>query len=227
MTHKLLNEKGFTLAELMVSVLLVALLGYGFAMAMLQFVISYQETRDFILLQQDMMAVMNIIRKGHAIDGIHNNSYNNYPIVGLLTAQRVSFSYSRDSITMSPVRGNDALNRQWVRVRLEPNTGQVITDYQFGAQSKYGVVVFPTIKERVNRENRYRITKLEFVNLTPSLEQPQLIRIIMEGQVRYRERGRTNRRRLMTVEQDQQMNVRKVAYETTVYVGNADKYEEE
>ena len=225
MKLKILNEKGFTLAELMISVFLVALLGYGFAMAMLQFVIGFQETRDFILLQQDMIAVMNIIRKGHAIEGVHDNAYNNYPIVGLLTAQRVSFSYSRDSITMSPVRGEETLNRQWVRVRLEPNTGRVITDYQFGAQSKYGVIVFPTVKERINRENRYRITRLEFVNLTPGLEQPQLVRVIMEGQVRFRERGRTNRRRLMTVEQDQQMNVRRVIYETTVYVGNADKYE--
>jgi prepilin-type N-terminal cleavage/methylation domain-containing protein len=227
MNKKIFNQKGFTLAELMVATILVSLLTYGFALAMLQFVIAYQENRDLILLQQDMMYVMNHVRQGVVIDGIHNNEYNDFPLLGLQTAQRISINHTNNALTMSPVRGSDALTRMWSRIRHEQHTGRVLFDYQFHSQSKFGEVIFPSTRTRHGQESRFRMTNLQFTDITPGPRQlqPQLVMVKMEGQVRFRERGRINPRRLMTVEQDQQMNIRRIEFETVVYVGNADKFD--
>jgi len=222
---KSLDERGFTLAELVVATMLVTLLAYGFAMGMLQFVIGYQETRDFIQLQRDMLAVVNTARRGFAIRGVHDSPYLDAPLVGLLTAQKVSVNHNRDTITISPVGGDDPINRIWARLRHNINTGEVLYDYQFGSVSRFGLVLFPTVKDRIGRVNRYRITRLEFNNPYPEYEQPQLISIIIEGSVRYRQRGRIDRRRLLTEEQDQKLNVRSVRFDSIIYVGNADKFD--
>jgi hypothetical protein len=211
----------------MVETMLVSLLTYGFAMAMLQFVIAYQENRDIIQLQRDMLFVMENIRHGLHIEGVHTNPYNDYPLIGLQTAQRVSINHLQNSITMSPIRGSDPMTRMWVRVKHEPNTGRVLMDFQFINQTKLGVVIFPSSQAQIGRESRFRMTRLQFTNETPGEEQPQLIRVRMEGQVRFRQRGRINPRRLMTVEQDQKMNIRRIVFETYVYVGNSNKFEDQ
>jgi prepilin-type N-terminal cleavage/methylation domain-containing protein len=225
MIKKIFNQKGFTLSELMAATVLVSLLTYGFAMAMLQFVIAFQENRDLVILQQDMLHVMNHVRQGLIIDGVHNNVHNDYPILGLTTAQRVSINHQNNAITMSPVGGSDALTRMWSRIRHDQNTGIVLFDYQFRSQSRFGEVIFPSTRTRQTRDNRFRMTNLQFTDITPGPQQPlpRLIRVSMEGQVRFRERGRINPRRLQTVEQDQKMNIRRIAFETIVYVGNSDK----
>ncbi|MCL1827129.1 MAG: prepilin-type N-terminal cleavage/methylation domain-containing protein [Candidatus Cloacimonetes bacterium] len=225
MRSSMFNQRGFSLAELMLSTVLMSLLAYGFALAMLQFVIGFQETRDYISLQKDMLNVMNLIRQGTPIDGIHTSLWSDHPLIGLLTAQKVTFSYNNDAMTMSPVRGSDPLNRMWVRIKHERNTGRVLMDYQFQNLSKFNEVIFPTDKEKIGRDNRFRITRLDFTNLTPHLEQPDLISIYMVGEVRYRVRGRISKNKLMSQEDDLQMNVQRLILQTTVFVSNADKFD--
>jgi prepilin-type N-terminal cleavage/methylation domain-containing protein len=224
MRFKLFNERGFTLTELLAATILVSLLAVGFATAMLQFVIGYQESRDFYRLQQDMLKVMDAIRHGYFVRGIHTQTYMQYPLIGLLTAQQVTISYLGDTITMFPVESGLGIGRQqWVRIKRDNATGQVLLDYQYLNQSGANIVIFPSVKAKAGRENKFRMTNLRFTNLTPGEEMTKLIRVTMEGQVRHRIRNRSINGRLQSQVLDQQLNIRKVAFETTVFIGNADK----
>lgn len=209
---KLKNEHGFTLPELLIGVFLVALLAYGFAMAMLQFVIGYQETRDYLKLQQEMLYVVDAIRHGYVKQGLNINQ----PLIGLLTAQKVSFNVEGSSITMVPVDGDFGL-RYWARVHKDQN-GRVLLSAQYGYQHLSNLVIFPSSEERIGRENKFQITELKFENLTPSQPHPYLVRFTVTGRVRFRERSRRQ-----TQADDLRLNIKYAQFESTVYVGNADK----
>ena len=210
------DEKGFTLTELIGSIFLIGLLGYGFTLAMLQFVIGYQETRDYLYLQQQMLNVFDKIRHGHVIDGINHDQ----PLIGLLTAQQVSFNYERNSIEKIPVDGDTGFSaRHWVRVFHNPITGHIHITGQYGFQVIQGTPrIFPSNDERIGREFKFQITELRFEDLTEHLETPQLVNIRMTGRVRFRAQGARQR-----PEEDLRRNVRYVQFENTVYIGNADK----
>jgi len=207
------NTYGFTLTELMATAILASILALGFATAMYQYVLSYQESRDFIKLQQDMIAAFDAMRHGY----VRRNLNLDQPLIGLLSAQTISFGPDGQSITIIPLDGGSG-SRYFARFSRYARDGSIMLNAQYGHFTGNNIVVFPSKPERVGREAKYQITRLFFEDLTPNLDKSHLIRISMTGRVRFRERGRRQ-----TQLEDLQYNIRYVQFETTVFLGNADK----
>ena len=207
------NERGFTLTELIASIFLIGLLGYGFVMAMLQFVIGYQETRDYLALQHQMLNVFDIIRHGYVKEGLNTEQ----ALIGLLTAQEVVLSHAGNDITKIPVGGNLGV-RHWARITHDSNSGQMFITAQYGYQHLARERIFPAPGrvDMIGRENKFMITELRFENLTPDLDSARLVNIQMTGRVRFREMGRGQDRA-----EDLRRNVRFVKFENTVFLGNS------
>jgi len=219
-----MNNHGFTLPEMIAAIFLFSLLAYGFTLGMLQFVLNYQETRDFIQLQNDMLNVIQTVKHGYFAKGIHDNVSLETPLVGLLTAQRVSIPNLNEQITIYPIEWDRyGVDRYWSRIRLDQNSGKVFLDGQFATQYVYNKQLFPTQNEKAGRDQRFRVTKLEFQDLTSESDVSRLVNIVIEGEVRYRTRGFNAKNKLQSLDDDRKMNVRKVVFENTVYLGNSDK----
>jgi prepilin-type N-terminal cleavage/methylation domain-containing protein len=216
------NEKGFTLPELLVGIVLVSLLAYGFAMAMLQFLVGYQETRDYMSLQQQMLNLVDYIRHGYVVEGVNHNQ----PLIGLMTAQVVTIGDGGGAIRMEPVDGHIGF-RHWARIHHESGSGHVYITAQYGLHHINRTRIFPQGRvEHVGRDNKFEITDLQFYNESRfDEENPHLVRFVMTGRVRHRRRGRALLRsnQVQSIEEDLKQNVRFVQFENTVFIGNADK----
>jgi len=209
---KLKNSFGFTLIELLATAILATILSIGFATAMYQYVLSFQESKDYIKLQQDMIDTINFIRHGY----IKRNLNLTEAMIGLLSAQDVKISLDGQTITIIPLDGRGS-SRYYARFSRNRN-GTILLTAQHGHVIGNNIMVFPSKLEYVGREAKYQITRLSFENLTPDLEKMRLVKISMTGRVRFRERGRRQ-----TQLEDLQNNIRYAQFETTVFIGNADK----
>jgi len=210
---RLPDNNGFTLTELLASVVLVGLLAIGFATAMYEFALGFQETREYLQLQREMLAAFDAMRHGY----VKQNLNLNEPLIGLLSAKKITIGNDQQSITIVPIDG-DVGSRYYARFSRNGRDGTLMLNAQYGHYIGNNIQVLPLKKELVGRENKYQITQLRFENLTPGLEFSQLIRITMTGKVRFRERSRRQ-----TQSEDIRLNVRYAQFETIVFIGNADK----
>jgi len=210
---RLRGSEGFTLTELLASVVLVGVLAYGFATAMYEFVIGFQETREFMQLQQEMLATFDALRHGY----VRENLNLTQPLIGLLSAKKITIGTDGQTITIVPIDG-DVGSRFYARFSRNARDGTIMLNAQYGHYIGNNIQVFPRKKELIGRESKYQISQLRFENLTPDEEFMRLIRITMTGRVRFRERGRRQ-----TQAEDIRLNVRYAQFETMVFIGNADK----
>jgi len=207
------NHYGFTLVELMAATMIASVLALGFCAAMYQFVLGYQETRDFIRLQQDMVASFDAMRHGFVKRYLNLDQ----PLIGLLSAQSITISPDGQAITILPLDGRTG-SRYFARFSRYSRDGSIMLNAQYGHFTGNNIVVFPTTQEYIGRTAKYQITQLVFQDLTPNLDKCRLLRISMTGRVRFRERGRRQSQL-----EDLQLNTRYAQFETTVFLGNADK----
>jgi len=211
---RLRDSYGFTLTELLASVVLVGILALGFAMAMFEFTIGFQETREYLQLQREMLAAFDAMRHGYVKDTLNLTQ----PLIGLLSAKKTTISTDGQSITIIPIDGDVGGSRFYARFSRNGRDGTLLLNAQYGHNIGNNLQVFPQKKDLIGRENKYQITQLRFENLTPGLEFSQLIRITMTGRVRFRERSSRQ-----TQTDDIRLNVRYAQFETIVFIGNADK----
>ncbi len=209
------SEKGFTLVELIAGIFLVSVLALGFYIAMTQFLLTYQETREFLILQRELFTVVNQIRHGYVDDrGINVNQ----PLIGLLTAQKIEIGRVGEYIKMVPVDG-DYGAPSWAKYHVDRDGRLLITaryGYEGGLSNK---VLFPSSKQKIGRDFKYRITDIRFEDLTKDIAPTTfLVKVYIQGMVRFREKSKGQ-----SDEDDKLVNTRYVEYETTVFVGNADK----
>jgi hypothetical protein len=197
--------------ELMASMALVGLIALGFCLAMYQFILGYNETRDYIQLQNEMLHVVEVLRHGYIKSGLTAE----FPLVGLLTAQHVDISRDLSSITITPMDG-DVGQRFFTRVSREANTGKIMLNGLYGFQYGTNIQLFPSRNQLIGREQKFQITELRFDNLTPSLDSPALIRYSITGMVRHRPRGPRQ-----TSEDDLRQNVKYARFESTVFISNS------
>jgi prepilin-type N-terminal cleavage/methylation domain-containing protein len=212
---KNMNQRGFTLTEVIAAVVLVGLLGYGFAMAMLQFVTSYQETRDYIQLQQEMVNTINTIRNGYIPPRVDT------PLFGLLTANEVVINRESNSIRVLPLDSDFAIP-QWATYSLDPREGSIKVSGMFRVRSINNERIFPSRILKVGNQNKFQITKLEFIDMFPDEEIKTLIKFTITGSVRFRQA-----RRGQTSDEDLRQNVRFATFEVVTYLGNSDKQDED
>jgi hypothetical protein len=223
---KINNDRGFSLTDLLSGAILISLIGLGFSLAMLQYLIGYQETRDYVSLQNRMLYVFDVLRHGYVNE--QNSRMTDPILIGLLTAQNVD-TRQPNQIRISPVDGDVSSPRRWSIVGLNTTTGEVFVTAQWGhLHTRGNERIFPSRSHPVNesvdrlaRANKYQITELTFTQVSPFL-----VHIKMTGRVRFRERRmRTGMgfRRPQSVEDDLRLNVRYAQFETTVFLGNADK----
>jgi hypothetical protein len=211
------NEKGFSLPELIASLPLVALVFIVIAIAVISFITTYEETRLYAQLQQELFETIETIRHGYAMAGVTDEE----GLIGLLTARQVDIGYANNSIKIIPIVPGEALgdDNYWVRYHVD-NDGRLILNAQYGLQYINNRVIFPQSDEKIGNQYKFRITNRNdvFVDKTPlGSDETFLVGIRLQGEVRFRERGRNQ-----SLEEDRLQNTKTIEYNTQVFLGNKD-----
>jgi prepilin-type N-terminal cleavage/methylation domain-containing protein len=209
---KISNYRGFTLTEVIAAVALVGLLGYGFTMAMLQFVTSYQETRDYIQLQQEMIETINIVRHGYI-----TSRSSEVPLFGLLTAHKVTFNTERNSVRVAPLDA-DFVIPQWATYFHNTRDGTIRVSGMFRVTPKRNEIIFPRKIVMVGNESKFQIVHFEFEDVTEYGVFTSLVKLTITGRVRFRQA-----RRGQSGLEDARQNVRYATFEVITFLGNSDK----
>ncbi|MCK9330714.1 MAG: prepilin-type N-terminal cleavage/methylation domain-containing protein [Candidatus Cloacimonetes bacterium] len=209
------NENGFTLVEVISSVVLVTVLALGFFIALTHFVTSYQETKDFLTLQEELLKVVNQIRHGYIDSRVANIDR---PLIGLMTAQSVKLGRIGEYIEIIPVDG-DYGARSWAKYHVDRD-GRLLLTARYGYEGGHtNHVIFPSSTEKIGRYYKYRITDIKFQDLTKDIAPTTfLVKMYIQGMVRFREKAKGQ-----SDEEDRVLNTKYVEYETIIYLGNADK----
>lgn len=204
------NQKGFTLTELIAGIVLVTLLFTGFTIFYMQFLKGLFEMREFNQLQEDVLYTFESMRHGYAKKNINDKK----GLIGLLTAQTVAISTNNSAVTITPII-TDTGSRYWAKYSLD-NEGRILLNAQYGLYHISNQVIFPSSSEKVGREYKYQVTNFKISNLTSGGNFVKLVRIKIDAEVRYRQRGLDQNR-----VEDQKQNIGNVSFETVVYIDNA------
>lgn len=212
---RILNQRGLTLMEILASMPLYIIVSGILSMAMVHFITVYQETRAYVMLQNQMMKSIETLRYGYTKPFVTDTK----GILGLLSAKSCRIGYFSNNITLKPVNtAASAINaNDYTRFWLDQSNGSLLTEGRYGVQTYTSEYVFPTDQTKVGQKFQYRLTKLEFSNQYPggSSSNSKLLGIHMVGEVRYRERQPGQ-----SAGQDKEFNVRSVDLNTQVYLGN-------
>ena len=209
------NQKGISLIEILAGIPLAAVVFAIFGIALSHFIITYQETQLYTQLQEDLFSAIETMRYGYALEGVTDDE----GLIGLMTAEKVEFSLSRTDMTIKPMVVDPTYDYR--------STFSVNDDKQLEVRSTYGVkyfrtpkLVFPsTSKKMIGNQPQFKILNprnIWTVLKTDNEGNPLLLKIELEAQVRFRERKRGQSR-----EEDIRRNTRKIRYETSVFLGNA------
>ncbi len=207
------NQNGFTLTELVAGIALSTLLFAGFTMFLVQFVINFNEIKEFNQLQHDMIHTLKTMRYGYPIKG----KSDDFQLIGLLTANKVSIASNGQSMTITPIIPHTG-QKHWLRYKLDAK-GRILMDGQYNIHFINNQVVFPTSKDIIDKQLKYRITNFTIRNMsTFTLPKISLVKVSIDGVVRFRPRKNNQSR-----EEDEKLNTKKASFETTVFISNFDK----
>lgn len=212
------SQKGVSLIEVLAGIPLATLVFAIFTISVLHFVTTFEETKLYKQLQEDLFNAIETMRYGYAYEPYTDNE----GLIGLMTADSVNIWSSRNTLEMRPMVINQVLkNDYWCTITLNNND-------QLEVYAKYGLkppfpdrpVIFPsTPKKLIGREPQFKILNRGNIWTVEKMSyngKPLMIKIQLEGQVRFRER-----RRRQTREDDIRQNTRTIKYETSVFIGNA------
>lgn len=209
------NQKGISLIEMLAGLPLAAVVFAIFGIALSHFIITYQETQLYTQLQEDLFSAIETMRYGYALEGVTDDE----GLIGLMTAQTVEFSISRTDMTIKPIVVNP--------IYTYKSVFSVNDDDQLEVRSTYGAKYFRTPKlvfpstptKMIGNQPQFKILNprnIWTVLKTDNDGNALLLKIEMEAQVRFRERKRGESR-----EEDIRRNIKKIRYETSVFLGNA------
>ncbi|MCF7793799.1 MAG: type II secretion system GspH family protein [Candidatus Cloacimonetes bacterium] len=222
---KIRNQKGVSLIELIAGIPIATLLFATLILAMVHFVKTYQETKLFLQLQEDLYQTIEYMRYGHA----HETETEGEQLIGLMTARDVQLSAAGNYLQIFPLMTNQTYAGSfWTRYTVND-------DHQMEVRSRYGnsktvetMLIFPRMKFHENQQNERpkkfgNEPQFEIMNprdiWTVHVDDggnAMMVDIRLEGKVRYRERqdGQSTR-------EDIAKNTRTIVYETSVFLGNA------
>lgn len=222
---KIRNQKGVSLIELIAGIPIATLLFATLILAMVHFVKTYQETKLFLQLQEDLYQTVEYMRYGYA----HETETEDEQLIGLMTARTVQLSAAGNYLQIFPLLTNQTYASSfWTRFTVND-------DHQMEVRSRYGnsktvetILIFPKMKFHENQQHE-RPKKFgnepQFEIMNPrdiwtvhndSGGNPMMVDIRLEGKVRYRERQQGQSTR-----EDIAQNTRTIVYETSVFLGNA------
>jgi type II secretory pathway pseudopilin PulG len=212
------SQKGISLIEILAGIPLATLVFAIFTISVLHFVTTFEETKLYTQLQEDLFNAIETMRYGYAYE-YHTDGEG---LIGLMTADTVSISTSRNTLKIRPIVVNQTLkNDYWCTFTLNNNN-------QLEVYAKYGLkpsfpdrpVIFPSTPiKMIGREPRFKILNrgnIWSIEKTDAYGKPLMIKIELKGQVRFRERRKDQSR-----EDDVRQNIRIIKYETSVFLGNA------
>lgn len=208
------NEKGVSLVELIAGIPLTVILFGVLAMSMMHFVKTYQETKLYMQLQEDLYNVIETIRYGYADD-----TYNmGEGLIGLITARSATISTNHRILTIYPllIEQNPNFKCEYIidddkMVRVKLNYHNVMSEPK---------LIFPSTKPKFfGNEAQFKIlnpSTVWSIIKSDSAGNPELVKLHLEGQVRFRakQQGQSNL-------EDERQNIRTVTYETVVFLGNS------
>lgn len=221
-----MNNKGISLIEILAGIPIATLLFAALIMAMMHFIKTYQETKLFLQLQEELYQTVEYMRYGYA----HEPETEGEQIIGLLTARDVRISAAGNYIEIYPLLTNQTYEGSyWTRFTVNDDH-QMEVRAQFGnSKSVRPIVIFPmtrfsesehpaTIKQFGHDFQFSILNPREIWSITEQDEDgnPLMVNIQLEGQVRFRERQDGQNET-----EDLEKNTRSIVYETSVFLGNA------
>lgn len=212
MIKQLKNEKGYSLASIVAGLPLAVLVFAIVTLAMVNFITTYQETRLFNQLQDDLFQAVETMKYGYAVDNITAN----YGLIGMMTAQEVEIANTRNSVKLTPVIVNPG-QPFWSTFYLDSN-GVIRCSGAYAFQSFSGGnhPIFPESSKLIGHEPQFKVDDLTFSVVKNQNGTPTLVKISVEATVRFREKGDDE-----SMEEDIKKNTRSIEYETLVHIANA------
>ncbi len=207
------NQKGISLIEVVATIPIAALIMVLVMVAVINFITTYEETRLYIQLQEELFHAIEMMRHGFLVEGVTDNM----PLIGLMAAKSVEIAPSGTAITVRPLvidQGN--VDNHKVKF-YTTNQGQLMSTGQYNTFSYQPSRVFPSGNKLVGREPRFKITNISFTEEDPTIDGDiHLLGINIEARVRYRVQGKKQ-----TLVDDLRLNTRTIRYKTTVLIGNS------
>ncbi len=207
---KNLNEKGFTITEVIAGIALTGLLTAGFILVLVQFFTTFWELKDYNELQHDLVQTMLYIRNGYPKKTINND----IQMIGLYTAKTAVIESNGKKITIYPNIPDDR-NNYWAQFKLF--NGKILYSAKFSMINVNSEVIFPKDERLIKKELKFRIIDLNFRKVDSSLNgNVALIEVKITGRVRFRQRLTDQ-----TAADDLRQNTRDAKFVNLIYLGNS------
>ena len=215
MKKRYLNNKGVSLIELVAGLPLTIILFTTMILTMMHFVRTYQETRLYLQLQEDLYQTIETMRYGYAKEPETKDD----GLIGLMTAQKVIMS-SPSVLEIRPLLTNLTYTESYKAFFRINDDRHITYEGYSGLADRIGpLVIFPsTPPKKIGRQWQFKILNHQDVwrvYYDPA-GNPVRVRIRLEGQVRFRERSAGQ-----FVEEDMRRNTRTCVFETYVFLDNA------
>ena len=214
MKKKYMNNKGVSLIELVAGLPLTVILFTTMILTMMHFVRTYQETRLYLQLQEDLFQAIETMRYGYAQEPQTKND----GLIGLMTAKDVILN-SPNVLEVRPLLTNLTYTESYKAFFKINDDHHIVYEGYSGLADHIGpLVIFPsTPPKQIGRQWQFQILNHQDVwRVIYDGEKPIKVRIRLEGRVRFRER-RTGQ----FVEEDLRSNTKTCVFETIVFLDNA------
>lgn len=208
------GNSGVSLPELVASIPLAAIVFLIMGLAIVNFATTYQETRLYTQLQDELFQAIETIRHGVA----KNNVTEGEGIIGVMTAGKVSINSARNRIQIIPVVVSQGLGEESYSANFWLDDGKLMANGRYGVKSFNNFQVFPSGNRKIGIVNMFRITDLVFSVEKGSSANVTLLGVEIEAQVRYREKLDEQ-----SPAEDIEQNTKSIKYQTQILVGNAGK----
>jgi len=213
---KVKNNSGVSLPELVASIPLAALVFIILALAIVNFITTYEETKLYIQLQDELFQAIETIRHGV----VKENVTDGEGIIGVLTAGRVSIQNAGHFIKILPVIVTQGLGEESYKANFWlDDKNQLVANGRYGIKTFNNHVVFPSGNRKIGNVNMFQITKLKFTPQKGNSNEVGLLGIEIEAQVRFRKKLTKQ-----TAEEDKEKNTKRIKYKTSIIVGNAGNF---
>lgn len=211
---RLSNQSGVSLPELVASIPLAALVFLIMGLALVSFATTYQETRFYVQLQDELFQAIESIRHGIAKENVTAGE----GIIGVMTAGKVTINSARNRIKVVPVIVSQGLGEESYFSNFYLDDGKLFANARYGLKTFNNFQVFPSGDGKIGGAPRFRITDLNFTPEAGNTNDVILLGVEIEAQVRFREKLEDQ----SSVE-DIEQNTRRIKYKTSILVGNSNK----
>jgi hypothetical protein len=212
---KLKDSSGIFLPDLVASLPLAAIVFLIMGLALVNFITTYEETKLFTQLQDDLFYAVETIRYGVT----KKNVTDGEGIIGVMTAGKISIQNAGKKIKILPVVVSQGLGEESYSANFWlDNNGQLMANGYYGIKSFTDHRVFPSENRKIGNFNMFRITDLRFSPVKGDANDVLLLGLEIEAQVRFRKKLDKQ-----TPEEDVEKNTKTIRYKTSVLVGNAGK----